>query len=315
MLAFIYNWKKGLYKMLNEVKYTNSARYKCLEHLKKGSLDLYLCYCGSENCDSGHFYGPQVRTEYLIHIVLSGKGIYQVGNKTYEIGPNMAFLIYPGVTTYYEACKDDPWTYIWVGFNGIKAAAALKYAQLSNDNPVINIKNTDPFVNYINGMLNSSQLTFGNDLAREGFLYLFISALVQDKQSQVSIEEVHDYSYQVYVEHSLEYIEHNYNKNIKVQGIADYIGINRSYLTNCFKSILNISPQEYILNYRMNQASTLLKNTNLPINEIANKVGYDDALNFSKCFKKVIGDSPTDFRNSTENLVTLSSRDGLAEWK
>jgi AraC family transcriptional regulator of arabinose operon len=311
MLAFIYNRQKGTDKMLTEVSYTNSARYKCLEYLKKGSMDLYLCYCGSEDCFSGHFYGPQVRTEYLIHIVLSGKGIYKVGTKTYEIGPNMAFLIYPGVTTYYEACKEDPWTYIWVGFNGIKAEASLKYAQFSTDNLVVNIENTEPFVNYINGMLNSSQLTYGNDLAREGYLYLFISTLIQDRQNQISIDEVHDYSYQVYVEHTLDYIEHNYHKNIKVQGIADYIGINRSYLTNCFKSVLNISPQEYILSYRMNQARTLLKNTNIPINEVALQVGYDDALNFSKCFKKIYGVSPSNYRYSTENLVITSKTSSI----
>lgn len=291
-----------------EVTYTNSARYKCLEYLKKASLELYLCYCGSEICSSGHFYGPTIRTEYLLHIVLSGKGIYKVGSKTYEIGPNTAFLIYPGVSTYYEASVEDPWTYIWVGFNGMKAESALKHAHFSTDNHIVPIQNVEPFVSSVNNMLNSSQLTYANDLAREGYLYQFVSSLIQDQQSQVKQEEIHDYSYQVYVDHTLEYIEHNYQKNIKVQNIAHYIGINRSYLTNCFKSVLNMSPQEYILNYRMNQAGLLLKNTNLPINEIANQVGYDDALNFSKAFKKVYGINPTSFRNSIDNLITLSSK-------
>lgn len=136
--------------MLPNAKYTNSARYKCLEYLKKRSMDLYLCYCGFQICNAGHFYGPEVRTEFLIHIVVSGKGIYSVNNKTYEIGPNMAFLIYPGVTTYYEASHDDPWTYVWVGFNGIKAEAALKYAHFSEDNLVVNISNAETFVNYVN---------------------------------------------------------------------------------------------------------------------------------------------------------------------
>lgn len=293
--------------MLMNVKYTNSARYKCLEYLKKASVDLYLCYCGSQICNSGHAYGPEIRTEYLVHIVLSGKGYYTVDSKTYEIGPQTAFLIYPGVSTYYHASEDDPWTYIWVGFNGIKAEASLKHAQFSKDNPVVQIQNVEPFVNVVNGMLASSQLTYANDLAREGYLYQFVSLLIQDRQSQNNIEEVHDYSYQVYVDHTLEYIEHNYDKYIKVQGIADYIGINRSYLTNCFKSILKMSPQEYILNYRMNQASILLKNTNLPVSKIANNVGYDDALNFSKAFKKTYGINPTNYRNSVENLDTSDS--------
>jgi AraC-like DNA-binding protein len=286
------------------VKYTNSARYKCLEYLKKASLDLYLCYCGSQICCSGHAYGPQIRSEFLVHIVLSGNGFYKVGDKTYEIGPNTAFLIYPGVTTYYEASKDDPWTYIWLGFNGIKAEASLKHAHFSKNNLVIHIQNVEPFINYINGMLNSSQLTYANDLAREGYLYQFVSALIQDQQNQENPKEVHDYSYQVYVDHTLEYIEHNYHKNIKVQSIADYIGISRSYLTNCFKNVLNMSPQEYIFNYRMNQASVFLKNSSLSISEIANKVGYDDAFNFSKSFKKLYGINPTKYRNVIEHLDT-----------
>ena len=48
--------------MQTTTKYTNSARYKCLEYLKKASLDLYLCYCGSQICSPGHAYGPIKRT-------------------------------------------------------------------------------------------------------------------------------------------------------------------------------------------------------------------------------------------------------------
>lgn len=272
--------------------------------LKKASLDLYLCYCGSQVCSPGHAYGPKVRDEFLIHIVLSGKGIYTVGNQTYEIGPNTAFLIYPGVTTYYEASKDDPWSYIWVGFSGIKAESSLMHARFSKDHPSKYIQNVTPFITYVNGMLNSSQLTYANDLAREGYLYQFVSALIQDQQNQENLEEIHDYSYQVYVEHTLEYIEHNYAKDIKVQSIADYIGINRSYLTNCFKNVLHISPHEYILNYRMNQACIFLKTTSLTVSDIANKVGYQDAFNFSKSFKKLYGMSPTTYRNTIEHLDT-----------
>ncbi|WOO38237.1 AraC family transcriptional regulator [Anaerocolumna sp. AGMB13020] len=294
--------------MPTNVKYTDSARYKCLEYLKKASMDLYLCYCGSQICCAGHAYGPEIRKEYLIHIVLKGRGYYTVGSKTYEIGPDTAFLILPGATTYYEASTDDPWTYIWVGFNGIKAEAALKHAHFSKDNLIVPIKNTEPFVTCVNGMLASSQLTFSNDFAREGYLYQFISYLVQNQQNLENSEEVHDYSYQVYVEHTLEYIEHNFSGNLKVQSIADYIGINRSYLTNCFKNVLNMSPQEYILNYRMNQASILLKNTMLPVGEIAYKVGYDDALNFSKAFKKIYGINPTKYRSTTESL-DISDKD------
>ena len=84
-------------------KFTNSARYKCLEFLKKHSVDLYLCYCGMEECDPGHHYGPTSRSEYLIHYILSGKGIFQADGKTYQLRENNAFIICPDEVTYYQA--------------------------------------------------------------------------------------------------------------------------------------------------------------------------------------------------------------------
>jgi len=82
-------------ELLLPVKYTNSARYRCLENLHKHSLELYLKYCGLEECDAGHIYGPTQRDEYLLHIVLSGKGSYQVANRTYSLDEKNAFLIWP----------------------------------------------------------------------------------------------------------------------------------------------------------------------------------------------------------------------------
>lgn len=290
-------------------KYTNSARYKCLEYLKKQSVDLYLSYCGMEECDSCHSYGPVKRTEYLLHYIINGKGIYTVDGKTYHLGKHDGFIIYPNEITYYEADKDDPWTYIWIGFDGIKAETCLNYASFSKENRINNFNCEDLLLEYINGMLNASQLTYANDLNREGYLYLFLSALIHEKHdSGIQTKEFHDYPYQVYVEHALEFIEHHYEKNIKVKDIASYIGINRSYLSNSFKKSVNMSPQEYLVNYRMNKACGLLKTTDLPVSAIAVQVGYDDPLAFSKSFKKFYEVSPKAFRTLQEDVIHSSHK-------
>ncbi|NMA65379.1 MAG: AraC family transcriptional regulator [Clostridiaceae bacterium] len=288
-------------------KYTNSARYKCLEYLKKHSVDLYLSYCGMEECDPGHYYGPIARSEYLIHYILSGKGMYQVDGKTYHLGKHNAFIIYPNEITFYQADKDDPWTYIWVGFGGAKAESCLNYASLNKNNRVGIFKCKDELLGYVKGMLNASKLTYANDLKREGFLFMFLSALINENNTNEQ-HGVHDYPYQIYVEHALEFIDHNYEKDIKVIDIANYIGIDRSYLTNIFKKSMNISPQQYLINYRLEKACNLLKSTNLSISEISEKVGYPDPLSFSKIFKMYYDISPTKYRDHIEELVKASKK-------
>ncbi|MBU9711597.1 AraC family transcriptional regulator [Evansella tamaricis] len=289
-----------------KTKFTNSARYKCLEYLKKNSYDLYLCYCGIEECDPNHSYGPISRNEYLLHYVIKGKGIFKADGKTYHIGENEAFLIYPSETTYYEADKYDPWTYLWIGFDGIKAETSLINASFTEENRVSKFDCGETLIHYVNGMLNASKLTYSNELKREGYLFMFLSALIQektDKKSNSQNPEVYDYPFHVYVEHALDFISHNYERNIKVIDIADYIGINRSYLTTIFKKSLKESPQEYLVKYRLEKACTLLKTTDLLVNEIAANVGYHNALTFSKVFKSYYKMSPKTYRKQHQDPV------------
>lgn len=284
-------------------KFTDSVRYKCLEHLKKNTFDLYLCYCGIQNCVPSHSYGPTERTEYLLHYIISGKGKYTVRNKTYELHEHQAFLICPGETTYYVADPDDPWYYIWIGFNGAKAKTYLSYANLDIDNCICEFPNSELLLHQVQNMLSARELTYANELKRESYLFLFLSYFIEHQYHSHSINNTYDYSYQVYVEHALEFIEHNYDKNIKIQDLASYIGINRSYLTNSFKKVLNTSPQLYLLNYRLDKACQLLKTTNYTITEISQMVGYEDSSAFSNLFKRYRGTSPKNYRLEDESII------------
>lgn len=59
--------------------------------------------CGFESCEKGHFFGPAIRTHWLIHFVESGKGIFRINNKEYTVKSGEMFVIPPFVETYYEA--------------------------------------------------------------------------------------------------------------------------------------------------------------------------------------------------------------------
>lgn len=71
------------------------------ERERERSVKVY--YCGREDCEKGHFFGPAVRSHQLIHFVLKGKGIYRTEYGEYEIKEGEAFLIRPGEVTYYRA--------------------------------------------------------------------------------------------------------------------------------------------------------------------------------------------------------------------
>ena len=102
-------------------------------------------------------------------------------------------------------------------------------------------------------------------------------------------------SQESYVYTAISYIESHYGKNVKISDIADYVGLNRSYLYTIFKKHMGMSIQDYLISYRMKKACDFLALPQATIGNVAYSVGYDP-LTFSKIFKRTIGISPTDYR-------------------
>lgn len=107
----------------------------------------------------------------------------------------------------------------------------------------------------------------------------------------------------------MDYIAYHYREKIKINELADYIGVNRSYLTSSFKKAIGCSPQEYLVNLRMEKAREMLRNTDMQINAIAAAVGYQDQLAFSKIFKQHFGASPKAYREMGEELQLVSKKE------
>jgi AraC family transcriptional regulator of arabinose operon len=276
--------------------YSTSVGFRCLRNITKQTNDLYLVHCGHQQCPPGYTYDQKIPNENHLHFVLNGKGIITMNGKTYHINKGNIFVIIKGIAINYYADIEDPWEYMWVTFDGEKAADYLAYAGFTFDNPVIT--STIPTATYhpmIEKILDANTLTLANEIRRVGYLYDLLSTMI-DAQNSTKGERRYDYSNETYIEHALQYISLNYSKNIKVNDIANDIGINRSYFTSIFKKAFHVSPQEYLMNYRFQKAAELIKSTNLSIQDISNLVGYENPYNFSKMFKNFHGASPKNYR-------------------
>ncbi len=96
----------------------------------------------------------------------------------------------------------------------------------------------------------------------------------------------------------IDYISWHIGEPIFVEQIADYYGYNPRYLTTMFKDFSGISLKTYIISQKIELAKALLSDTNDPVSQIAYSIGFQDTHNFSSCFKKNTGLTPTQYRNS-----------------
>ena len=120
-----------------------------LENTNRSFNDLYLCYCGLEKCVPLYSFGPAVRPNYLIHYVLDGEGYYYVNDNKYKVRKNQGFLIEPNVVTFYQADKDNPWTYLWIGIDGDKAKLYLNSVGLDSEHLIFTHEKDDALKEYV----------------------------------------------------------------------------------------------------------------------------------------------------------------------
>ena len=89
--------------------------------INQGFSDINPLICGEEQCVSGHSYGPAARSYWLLHYVVSGKGVFTSPRGTFSVSKGEIFIIRPYEITFYQADTSEPWKYIWIGFTSDKA--------------------------------------------------------------------------------------------------------------------------------------------------------------------------------------------------
>lgn len=91
------------------------------------------------------------------------------------------------------------------------------------------------------------------------------------------------------------FIEDNFSKNISVKDVSKVSCLSEFHFFRSFKEVFSISPHNYLIKIRLNEALKLLKENKHSIGDIAYKCGFTDIHSFSKSFKKLYNTSPSKF--------------------
>lgn len=269
---------------------------------------LTVANCGCSKTEPLHSFGPALKPNYVIHFILSGKGIFSMDGKTYELGAGSGFLIPPGELAFYQADETEPWTYIWVGFSGSKAQEYIKGIGLSHHAPIFQSEESKELYACVKDMMEHNTYGAANELRRVGQLHVFLSMIAKENPMEEEVGKGNQY-----VKQAVDYIQSNYHIPIKVTDVADYVCINRSYLYSLFQEALEMSPQQFLSRYRITKAAELLLTSSLSIESIALSTGYNDSFVFTKAFKQLKGMSPTVYRKEKRKEESKKNKEYLSQ--
>lgn len=235
---------------------------------------------------------PQGRRDYSFSYQHSGRSYVDCGSKVYTMHPGDILLYAPEMPQIYWYNKTDYVRNFWVHFTGSQAAALLKELGIPCGIPhsMGCVPEIGEMITKVVVELNEKRPAYRMYSAA---LFLQMTALATRRICQQGVGYRETRNTNIYK--SLEYIHNHYHTPLRVQDLAAHTYLSLNRYTNVFRDLVGVTPQKYIINLRLQKAIELLQITDWDIQRIAQAVGYEDPLYFSRIFKQYIGLSPSKY--------------------
>jgi len=249
---------------------------------------------GMHTCPPGHSPRTRVRRYWLLHYVLNGKGIFQNEKATYEIVPSMCFVIRPEEVTFYQSDIEEPWHYVWVGFTTDYVPQCLKHKD------VLHVPFLAPLFEELEQNIDRYNSAEGGNGGKEAYLAGKITEIML--RLELHFSRPAETKAQSEMRAVKNHIDTHLSSALSVQALAEQFHLSNVYLSRRFKEVVGLSPQNYIVEKRLQEAAVLMTERNFSPTAAAEAVGYMNIYLFSRMFKKRFGVSPRAYIQKKKKL-------------
>lgn len=154
-------------------------------------------------------------------------------------------------------------------------------------------------------MLHFVELLFGESIASEIARH-FTHELKRSYETLLLNEDQKSTHHDEVIIKVQEWLQDNYQENIQIAEVAENFQMSVRSLNRRFKLASNTTPLQYLQELRIDHAKALLKQSNLVVSEVADRVGYQDASYFTGLFKKLNAVTPNEYRRLVRNKLFVA---------
>lgn len=141
----------------------------------------------------------------------------------------------------------------------------------------------------------------GYDMQTKAYTYLILTHLFRYYQADEE-DKNNKKKRQMKINEILQYISIHYQSKLSTAHLAKKFFLSECYFCHFFKNETGLSPMCYLNKFRVEKAARYLKESDYTITEIALKVGFEDSNYFSKIFKKYMGKTPREYKQTTNTI-------------
>jgi len=234
----------------------------------------------------------RILPEFQMVYISSGEGVFNSGGVTYQVKPGSLMLLLPGIKHFYKPLVETGWREYWVGFKGAYFSGLIEEGRFSPEQVFFEVGLSDSILSLFNLIFDEvrTQRPLYQMKACAAILSLIAEVLARERRSD------QPNFYQQIVEKAKYLMESNIFSAINLSAISDQLGISTSRLNEIFKTYTSMTPYQYYIHIKIHRAESLLEQEDLPVKEVAYKMGFDDQYYFSRLFKNKTGVSPSDWK-------------------
>lgn len=256
----------------------------------------------------GDFYsGPNYYTvregldSFLIKLTLSGGGVLEYGDKEYRLSAGQFFWIdCQNPQRYYTDPQAGRWHVLWIHFRGANARAYYEmFRTTGGGNPVGTLPahcDGEALMKALIARYDRSDSTVDNDIAASAQLTQLLAYCIQAGGSQESDRAIPEV-----VQKIRNYLLEHYAENMGLDTLSQRFCVSKYHLQRIFKKHIGQSPLEFLSGVRLTRAKELLRTTDLPVGEIAYRVGWENASYFVSKFRAQEEITPHKYRKFWSN--------------
>lgn len=245
----------------------------------------------------GHLRERRIGLDQAIFICCAkGAGWCELLGKRHEVPTGSLLVIPPGEPHVYGTDNKRPWTIFWFHLVGTDVEPFLRQLGAAAENPVVSFSDDPQWQalfeealtvlehGYTTPQLLHASRTLGHLLSSTIWRGRRLRYKAPDSRQKIA--------------QCVDYMKKHIDEPLRLGALATMAGLSTSHFKSCFKQHTGYPCIDYFIRLRIHEASKWLDTTELSVKNIADRVGYADALWFSKAFHSITGVSPTEYRRS-----------------
>ncbi|WP_037310995.1 helix-turn-helix domain-containing protein [Amycolatopsis orientalis] len=238
--------------------------------------------------------GPRVLDHYVAVVVTKGRGWFAVagGERQEVVAPALLWLV-PGVAHHYAPDPVQGWEECFVDFDGSAVESYVELGYVTPGAPVVALSDVVPVRDIVNRIVRCAR--GGSPLAQVDASAAVHHLLVALRRARADSTPSGG--------SLLEALARDALLPISVAEIAARRGMTLPELRAAVRRSTESGLKDHLLTLRLNRAKELLATTRMPVQEVAQAIGYEDAAYFSRLFTRRVGVSPGRFRDSRAQAV------------